>query len=74
MPDYEYKLWNEINMEYFSPRHTTGEYIRTENTFCDHLGLGSWDDREPGWKTKIAEFVGQKNTVRLIKLKRKLFG
>ena len=70
----DYKDLHVFPMDYFSPRHTTGEYIRTENTFCDHLGLGTWDDREPGWKTKVVEFVGQKNAVRLIKLKRWLLG
>ena len=61
-------------VDYFCPRQTTGEYIRTENTYCDHLGVGSWTDLRVGWKTKIGQLVGQKNMTRLIKLKRKLLG
>lgn len=70
----KYKDLHVFPVEYFSPRHTTGEYIRTENTFCDHLGLGLWDNKEQGWKSKVVKFVGQKNAVRLIKLKRRLLG
>lgn len=60
-------------VEYFCPRQTTGEYVRTENTYCDHLGMGSWADHNGGWKTKIGRIVGPKYMIRLIKLKRKLF-
>lgn len=61
-------------IEYFCPRQTTGEYFRTENTYCDHLGIGSWSDKSNGWKSKVGWLVGQKNMTRLIKLKRKLIG
>lgn len=61
-------------VEYFSPRNTMGQYIRTENTYCDHLGLGSWMGENVGWKVKIRKLIGQKNMTRLIKLKRKLLG
>ena len=60
-------------VEYFCPRQTTGEYVRTENTYCDHLGMGSWADHNGGWKAKIGRIVGPKYMIRLIKLKRKLF-
>ena len=70
----EYKDLHVFPVEYFSPRHTTGEYNQTEKTYCDHLGMGSWDDQGQGWKVRIARFVGQRNAVRLIKLKRHLFG
>ena len=60
-------------VDYFSPRHTTGEYFRTENTYCDHLGVGSWME-QGGWKLRIGRLLGQKNVTRLIKLKRKIFG
>lgn len=59
---------------YFCPRQTTGEYLRTENTYCDHIGMGSWAATPGGWKTKIKSIVGEKNMIRLIKLKRKLLG
>ena len=70
----DYKDLHIFPVDYFSPRHTTGEYLRTENTYCDHLGLGTWDDDTHGWKAKITRLVGRKNAVRLIKLKRRLLG
>lgn len=70
----DYKDLHVFPVEYFSPRHTTGEYLRTENTYCDHLGMGTWDDKGRGWRARVARLVGQKNAVRLIKLKRRLFG
>lgn len=69
-----YKDLHVFPVEYFSPRHTTGEYIRTPNTYCDHLGLSSWTNHEGDWKTRLALWVGPKNMTRLIKLKRKLLG
>lgn len=60
-------------VDYFSPRHTTGEYIRTDNTYCEHLGFGSWDEHG-GWKVTLSKMLGRKITTRLIKTKRKLFG
>lgn len=70
----EYKDLHVFPVDYFSPRHTTGEYCCTENTYCDHLGLGSWTGAVEGWKAKIGRMVGPKNMIRLIKLKRMLFG
>ncbi len=58
-------------VDYFSPRHTTGEYIFTENTYCEHKGLGSWSSSSKGWKNRVLSLVGQKNMIRLIKLKRR---
>ena len=58
-------------VEYFSPRNTMGEYIRTENTYCDHLGLGSWAAGGGGWKRLVIKVIGKKNMTRCIKLKRK---
>lgn len=69
----DYKDLHVFPVDYFCPRQTTGEYFRTENTYCDHLGLGSWADHGSGWKTKVASWIGQKNMTRLIKLKRKWF-
>ncbi len=70
----DYKDLHVFQVDYFSPRHTTGEYIRTEHTFSDHLGLGSWVGQSQGWKTKIGMLVGPKNMTRLIKLKREWLG
>lgn len=69
----EYKDLHVFPVDYFSPRHTTGEYIRTENTYSDHLGMGSWTDRN-GLIHKFAALVGPNNMTRIIKLKRKLLG
>lgn len=70
----EYKDLHVFPVDYFCPRQTTGEYLRTENTYCDHLGMGSWTEKNGGWKSKIRKLVGDRNMTRLIKLKRKLFG
>ena len=66
----DYKDLHIFPVDYFSPRHTTGEYIRTENTYCEHKGLGSWSNHKKGWKGVVLKLVGQKNMTRLIKLKR----
>lgn len=70
----DYKDLHIFPVDYFSPRHTTGEYIQTENTYCEHKGLASWSTQNRGWKEIIQIIVGQKNMTRLIKLKRKLLG
>jgi len=70
----DYKDLHVFPVDYFSPRHTTGEYIRTNNTYCEHLGLGSWTETGGGWKAKVGRLVGSKNMTLLIKLKRRLFG
>ena len=70
----DYKDLHVFPVEYFCPRQTTGEYFRTENTYCEHLGLGSWAGSNDGWKARVAKFVGQKNMTRLIMLKRRLLG
>lgn len=69
----DYKDLHIFPVDYFCPKQTTGEYFRTDNTFCEHLGLGSWTGNKKGWKTILLNCVGQKNRTRLIKLKRKLF-
>ena len=69
-----YKDMHIFPVEYFCPRQTTGEYLLTENTYCDHHFMGSWS----GGKRKRSHFLlnllGQKNVTRLIKLKRILLG
>ena len=66
----DYKDLHIFPVDYFSPRQTTGEYIRSENTYCEHKGLGSWSGNKKGWKRALLKLVGQKNMTRLIKLKR----
>lgn len=70
----DYKDLHVFPVDYFCPRQTTGEYLLTNNTYCDHLGMSSWNGKDGGWKAMIRRIVGMKNMTRLIKLKRKLFG
>ena len=58
-------------VEYFCPRQTTGEVLITDDTYCDHHFLGSWNDKKGS--NKLKRIIGQKNMIRIIKLKRKLF-
>ena len=57
----------------FCPRLTTGEDVRNENTYCEHMGLGSWNTHK-NWQTKMVKYLSPKWKTRIIKLKRKLFG
>ncbi|MBR5027969.1 MAG: glycosyl transferase [Bacteroidales bacterium] len=68
----EYKDLHVFPVEYFSPRMTTWEYNRTDNTYSDHLGLGSWTNKDAGWKVKLGRIIGNKNMTRLIRIKRKI--
>lgn len=61
-------------VDYFSPRQTTGEYIQTSNTFCEHKGLNSWGGVQSPWKRFVVDLVGPRFTPGLIKFKRRLFG
>lgn len=70
----DYKDLHIFPVDYFSPRHTTGEYIRTSNTFSEHKCFASWSDSKCGWKNSLRRIIGQRNMTRLIKLKRKLIG
>lgn len=70
----DYRDLHVFPVDYFSPRHTTGEYIRTANTYCEHKGLGSWSEQKKGWKETLFKLVGQKKMTQLIKLKRKFIG
>lgn len=69
----DYKDLHVFPVEYFSPRLTTMEYKKTENTYCDHLGLGSWTNKHIGWKFALYSVIGVKNMSKLIKIKRMLF-
>ena len=60
-------------VHYFCPVLTTGEDVRTEETYCEHKGESSWAENT-GWKAKLLKFFGPKWRTRLIKLKRKIFG
>lgn len=68
----DYKDIHIFPVDYFCPRQTTGEIIMTENTYCDHHFMGSWEDKKKN--SPLLKLIGQKNLTRLIKIKRKLFG
>lgn len=70
----DYKDLHVYPVEYFCPRQTTGEYLRSNLTYCDHLGMASWADNTGGWKPLLGRMVGPKVMTYLIKMKRKLFG
>lgn len=67
-----YKDMSIFPVEYFCPRQTTGEYLLTGNTYCDHHFLGSWNtSRKDSW---LSKFLGPKVLIMLIKTKRLLLG
>ena len=67
-----YKDLHVFPTDYFCPRQTTGELLFTENTYCDHHFMGTWNNnKKSGMLCKV---LGQRNMTRLIKLKRKIFG
>ena len=70
----DYKDLHVFPVEYFCPRQTTGEYCQTNNTYCDHLGMGSWTTKKSGLKGWALRFLSPKTRIHLIKLKRKLIG
>ena len=70
----DYKDLHVFPVEYFCPRQTTGEYFFSSNTYCEQLGLNSWSPKRGGWKDVVRKMVSPKSMIRLIKLKRKLFG
>lgn len=59
-------------VEYFCPVLTTGEDVRTEKTYCEHMGESSW--AEQNWKGEMLRWLGPKWKTKLIKLKRRILG
>lgn len=57
---------------YFCPVLTTGEDLRTSETYCEHKGVSSWAQKT--WKAKLLDFFGPQWRTRLIKLKRCIIG
>lgn len=62
-----------FTVDYFSPILTSGEDVRSENTYCESKQLRSWSNHE-SWKTIILSHLSPEWRVKIIKLKRKLFG
>ena len=60
-------------VHYFCPVLTTGEDVRTSETYCEHKGESSWAEKG-GWKARVLKCFGPKWKTRIIKLKRKMLG
>lgn len=60
-------------VHYFCPTLTTGEYVRTDATYCEHKGESSWAEKG-GWKSRLIGVLSPSMRTWLIKLKRKLLG
>lgn len=59
-------------VHYFCPVLTTGEDVRTPETYCEHMGESSWNT-DKGWKARLLAHISPSMRTKLIKLKRKLF-
>lgn len=70
----DYKDLHILPVDYFCPRQTTGEYFRTENTYCEQVGNSSWSKGASRWKELILSITSKSTRAHIIKLKRKLFG
>jgi hypothetical protein len=57
----------------FCPVLTTGEDVRTPETYCEHMGESSWAEKG-GWKSRALGLLSPSMRTNLIKLKRKLLG
>ncbi len=59
-------------VHYFCPVLTTGEDVRTEETYCEHKGESSWAQQT--WKGRLMRMLSPQWKTRIIKLKRKVLG
>jgi len=59
-------------VHYFCPSLTTGEDVRTPETYCEHKGESSWAQQT--WKGRLMRMLSPIIRTKLIKLKRKLLG
>lgn len=60
-------------VHYFCPVLTTGEDVRTPETYCEHKGESSWAVNN-SWKAKLLGLLAPKSRAMIIKLKRKIWG
>lgn len=67
-----YKDMTIFPVDYFCPRQTTGEFLLTDNTYCDHHFMSSWSSVK---KVSLLETIlGRRVMISLIKIKRALLG
>lgn len=62
-----------LPVECLCPVLTTGENVQCERTYCEHKGLHSWGGNG-GWKIRLLRLFGSTIRIKLIKIKRTLFG
>lgn len=69
----DYKDLHIFPVFYFCPRLTTGEYLRTDDTYCEHKGHdSSWAPKS--LKGRILKMFSPQFRTFLIKLKRRVIG
>lgn len=66
-------LLHVFPVHYFCPVLTTGEDVRTEETYCEHKGVSSWATNN-SWKGRLLSRLSPALRTKLIKLKRKILG
>lgn len=69
----DYKDLHIFPVEYFCPRLTTGEYRRTDNTYCEHKGGNSSWAKE-SFKSRTLRLFSPSFRTKLILIKRKFLG
>ena len=60
-------------VHYFCPVLTTGENVRTPETYCEHKGLESWNF-DHSLRAKFMKCMPKNTRTWLIKMKRKIVG
>lgn len=66
-------LLHVFPVHYFCPVLTTGEDVRTPETYCEHMGESSWAMNN-SWKAKLLRCFSPAMRTKLIKLKRRVLG
>lgn len=59
-------------VHYFCPVLTTGEDVRTPETYCEHKGESSWAKK--GWKGRLLSKLSPALRTKIIKIKRRILG
>jgi Mannosyltransferase OCH1 and related enzymes len=68
----DFKDLHVFPVDYFCPRLTSGEYLRTENTYCESKGGSSWAPTT--FKGRLLSLFSPEIRTGLIKLKRRIIG
>lgn len=77
IPDGKQKMYKDLTVypvDFFCPKQTTGEYLKTHNTYCETRSLNSWAGTNLGWKQLVLNLFGPKTRIKTIKIKRAIFG